>query len=443
MHPVVDSQGDPDRLLHIVQISSYVLLCWKQPLYLFAHSMKTSLATIHRTLQQVTYMAALSCLALLSVEGSPIKVFVLVGQSNMQGHAHERTLGALLEDPLTAPILGKVRDAQGAAIRLDRVWVSSLSSGGLLKGSLRIGFGASDEKIGPELGFGVRMSEALNQPIVLIKAAWGGKSLHTDFRPPGSGPYRFNETQIQQLKKQGKDVEEAQSIRSEASGVFYRQFMDHVHQSMNLIKEESPFGADKEYTLSGLIWFQGWNDMVDRGVYPQRGQPGGYDDYSRLLEQWIRDVRQDLNAPLLPIVIGVMGAGGPVALYREDQQRYSAIHQSFRDAMAAPAQLASFKSTVKAVLTENCWDMELTELRYRERFMNQEIQARLKSDDARQLGKDEKDALRLEIRQKNFSQEEWDTLQSGVSNAEYHYLGSAKIMVRIGISFAQAMLSML
>ena len=31
-------------------------------------------------------MAALSCLALLSVEGSPIKVFVLVGQSNMQGH---------------------------------------------------------------------------------------------------------------------------------------------------------------------------------------------------------------------------------------------------------------------------------------------------------------------------------------------------------------------
>ena len=111
--------------------------------------------------------------------------------------------------------------------------------------------------------------------------------------------------------------------------------------------------------------------------------------------------------------------------------------------MAAPAQLASFKPTVKAVLTENCWDMELTELRYRERFMNQEIQARLKSDDARQLGKDEKDALRLEIRQKNFSQEQWDTLQSGVSNAEYHYLGSAKIMVRIGVSFAQAMLSML
>ena len=114
-------------------------------------------------------MAALSCLVLPSVEGSPIKVFVLVGQSNMQGHAHERTLGALLEDPLTAPILGKVRNAQGAAISLDRVWVSSLSSGGLLKGSLRIGFGASDEKIGPELGFGVRMSEALNQPIVLIE----------------------------------------------------------------------------------------------------------------------------------------------------------------------------------------------------------------------------------------------------------------------------------
>ena len=121
-------------------------------------------------------MAALSCFVLPSVEGSPIKVFVLVGQSNMQGHAHERTLGALLEDPLTAPILGKVRDAQGAAIRLDRVWVSSLSSGGLLKGSLRIGFGASDEKIGPELGFGVRMSEVL--------LYWGGDERGSDFSGP-------------------------------------------------------------------------------------------------------------------------------------------------------------------------------------------------------------------------------------------------------------------
>ena len=118
--------------------------------------------------------------------------------------------------------------------------------------------------------------------------------------------------------------------------------MDHVHQSMNLLKRESPFGADKEYTLSGLIWFPGWNDMVDRGVYPQRGQPGGYDDYSRLLEQWIRDVRQDLNTPLLPIVIGVMGAGGlHVALYREDQQRYSAIHQSFGCDGSLPSLLPS------------------------------------------------------------------------------------------------------
>ena len=76
---------------------------------------------------------------------------------------------------------------RGAAISLDRVWVSSLSSGGLLKGSLRIGFGASDEKIGPELGFGVRMSEALNQPIVLIKAAWGGRAFTPIFAPRSSG----------------------------------------------------------------------------------------------------------------------------------------------------------------------------------------------------------------------------------------------------------------
>ena len=28
----------------------------------------------------------------------------------------------------------------------------------------------------------------LGEPILIIKAAWGGKSLHTDFRPPSAGP---------------------------------------------------------------------------------------------------------------------------------------------------------------------------------------------------------------------------------------------------------------
>ena len=59
---------------------------------------------------------------------------------------------------------------------------------------------------------------------------------------------------------------------------------------------------DKEqgYELAGFAWFQGWNDMVDRGTYPDRDKPGGYDRYTECMAHFIRDIRKDLAAPGLP-----------------------------------------------------------------------------------------------------------------------------------------------
>ena len=116
------------------------------------------------------------------------------------------------------------------------------------------------------------------------------------------------------------------------------------------------------YEIAGFAWFQGWNDMVDSGTYPTRGEPGGYASYSNNLAHFIRDVRRDLKAPKLPFVIGVMGAGGPIAKYGPDQKRYAGIHGGFRKAMAAPAKLPEFKGNVAAVFTENYWDGQLSEL---------------------------------------------------------------------------------
>ena len=114
--------------------------------------------------------------------------------------------------------------------------------------------------------------------------------------------------------------------------------------------------------LAGFVWLQGWNDMVDREVYPNRGNPGGYDQYSEVLAHFIRDVRKDLAAPNMPLVIGVMGVGGPIEKYGPDQQRDRGIHGEFRKAMAAPAAMPEFEGNVTTVLTEEYWDLELTEL---------------------------------------------------------------------------------
>ena len=67
-------------------------------------------------------------LALLGVSFSlaakPLKVYLLVGQSNMQGHAAERTLKHLGMDPRTARLLKAIQTADGPAKGNDRLWIS-------------------------------------------------------------------------------------------------------------------------------------------------------------------------------------------------------------------------------------------------------------------------------------------------------------------------------
>jgi hypothetical protein len=56
-----------------------------------------------------------------------------------------------------------------------------------------------------------------------------------------------------------------------------------------------------------------------------------------------------------------------------------------------------------------------------------------------QLDPQQTRALEVEYRQQDLSARELETLQKGVSNAEFHYLGSSRILGGIGIGFAEAM----
>jgi len=139
----------------------------------------------------------------------PLKVFILAGQSNMQGHARVSTFEHIGMDPTTKPMLAEMQNADGTPKICERVWISSIGCADTEQtGKLTTGFGASQNgpKIGPEFTFGLYMRKFTDAPILLIKTAWGGKSLNTDFRPPSAGPYVFNETQLTAFQKQGKDL---------------------------------------------------------------------------------------------------------------------------------------------------------------------------------------------------------------------------------------------
>lgn len=297
----------------------------------------------------------------------PLKVFILAGQSNMEGHAAISTFDYIGKDPLTAPILKEMRNLDGTPRVCDRVWMSYLtgpydgSANGEGLGKLTAGFGARGDqptemcgRIGPEFTFGIYMEKELKDPILIIKTAWGGRSLNTEFRPPSAGPYQLPK-QIQEewdRHPQGahgipkaEDRKKWQDEKDAASGVFYRMMIEHVKQVLADPKRVCPaYDPEDGYELAGFVWLQGFNDLVDGTTYPGPDRPGKYDVYSDLLARFIRDVRKDLSAPKMPFVIGVLGVGG------------ESENEVFRKAMAAPADMPEFKGNVFAVETAPFWD---------------------------------------------------------------------------------------
>ena len=297
----------------------------------------------------------------------PLKVFILAGQSNMEGHAAVSTFDYIGKDPLTAPILKEMRNSDGTPRVCDKVWMSYLtgpydgSANGEGLGKLTTGFGARGDqptkdggKIGPEFTFGIYMEKELNEPILIIKTAWGGRSLNTEFRPPSAGPYKLPKAIQDEWDKhpQGahgipklEDRKEWQAKKDAASGVFYRMMIDHVKKVLADPKRVCPAYDPKDgYEVAGFVWLQGFNDLVDGTTYPGPDKPGRFDVYSDLLAKFIRDVRKDLSAPKMPFVIGVLGVGG------------ESENEVFRKAMAAPADLPEFKGNVIAVPTASLWD---------------------------------------------------------------------------------------
>ncbi len=391
-----------------------------------------------------TFLKLITLLALLSpLAAKPLQVYILAGQSNMQGHAQVRTIEHVGMDPATKPMFDEMTNDDGTPRVCDRVWISALGCGAdeseEKTGKLTAGFGAGQggPKIGPEFTFGIYMEKSTDAPILLIKTAWGGKSLNTDFRPPSAGPYPFSEAQLAQFAKQGKDVAAIQAEKERQTGVYYRKMIDHVRKVLGDIKRVVPeYDAAQGYELAGFAWFQGWNDMVDGGTYPQRDKPGGYDAYSTAMAHFIRDVRKDLKAPQLPFVIGVLGVGGPTSEYGPAEQRYKATHDNFRNAMAAPAKLPEFKGNVAAVLTEKYWDAELSAAKAKDNALKQEAR---KAAAAAKLKPAEEKAAFENLRLERLTERERVILEKGISNMEFHYLGSAKILGGIGKGLAEGM----
>ena len=246
---------------------------------------------------------------------SPVKVFILAGQSNMQGagviqldparNEGKGTLEYLVKNPNTTGRYAHLVDEQGRWVVRDDVWIWYLERAG----GLTVGYGARSDRIGPELQFGHVVGDYLDNQVLLIKIAWGGKSLAKDFRPPSSGG---------------------------EVGTFYNEMLQHIKEVLSDIKKFFPGYDGRGYELAGFGWHQGWNDRVNQGFN---------DQYEKNLANFIRDVRKDLGVEDLPFVIAETGMSG------HEERHPRAL--SLMRAQAAVAEYDEFKGNVAFVGTKD------------------------------------------------------------------------------------------
>ncbi len=416
-------------------------------------------ATRETTRCMMTAVAAGLMLAATShADAKPLKVFILAGQSNMEGPARIETFDYIGDDQATAPLFTQMRGEDGKPRVCDHAWISYLTGAGEenfeITGKLTAGYGSMwgldskkpGDKIGPEFTFGLTMDAALAEPVLIIKAAWGGKSLHTDFRSPGAGPYQLSSFQRENYPTQEghgipKDFEQWKAEKAKATGHYYRLMIGHVRKVLNDVTRVYPdYDSAQGYELGGFVWLQGFNDMVDGHVYPNHNKPNRFDLYSELLAHFIRDVRKDLAAPNLPFVIGVMGVGG-----LKDE---SVDMVAFRRAMAAPAAMPEFKGNVVAVQTAPFWSEELAaidkqheKVRQMRYFLDSKHKDHANADG--KMTEEQKREFVKKFEADLITPAEAALWKRGASNAGYHYLGCAKTFALMGKAFAEANLKML
>ncbi|MAE31332.1 MAG: sialate O-acetylesterase [Verrucomicrobiales bacterium] len=357
----------------------------------------------------------------IAADKKPVKVFLLAGQSNMEGKGRiDPLLNHQIRAPETKAFFAHFHN-DGKYIERDDVWINYLKR----RGKLTVGYG-SPGRIGLELEFGHVMGNHFEEPVLLIKTAWGGKSIGRDFRPPSSGLQskekidefvenmcrrdynnlirrEWDEAKKKNPKITRKEIE-AKSDTSidgirlakgdeyrkeviESYGHYYRLMMSEIKTTLAELKTRFPDYDGRGYEIAGFVWFQGWNDMYN----------GFQDEYAVNMKNFIRDVRNDLAKPDLPFVIGIMGQNG----FKPAKGNMAIV----KAAQASMNDVPEFAGNVRAIPTDVHWDK--------------------RADAAFPTWRD------------NFA--EWEKIGS---DRPYHYLGSTITFTRIGRALGQALLEL-
>jgi hypothetical protein len=267
----------------------------------------------------VVVSAALPAFALPDPDGrpadmtKPVKVFILMGQSNMLGFGKvdgpqkPGTLEHSVKTEKLYPFL--VDDAGKWTERMDvrnvRVMVGR---GGGMGVHHNEWLTIKGKAIGPEVGIGHQLGEALDEPVLILKSCIGNRGLGWDLLPPGSESFEHSARD----KKTGKETtwiyagykqsphrwekgSEPQPIGWYAG----KQYDDDTANAKKVLAElDTYYPGAKGYEIAGFCWWQGDKDRYDEAHAAR---------YEQNLVNLIKALRKDFKAPKAPFVLATLG----------------------------------------------------------------------------------------------------------------------------------------
>jgi Carbohydrate esterase, sialic acid-specific acetylesterase len=238
----------------------------------------------------------------------PVKVFILMGQSNMleMGNITGDKDGTLEFATKKEQLYPFLRNDSGWTTRQDVRMVAVMGSGGPGKTQARKNewLTVSGSRIGVEQGIGHHLGNALDEPVMLLKSAIGNRSLGWDLLPPGSPSYEFQDPKDKktyiyagygQSPERWEKGTEPKPITWKA-GLQYDGDIARAKEVLANLGKHYP-GATK-YEVAGFFWWQGDKD---------RYNPGHAEMYERNLAALITSLRKEFEAPNAKFVCATLG----------------------------------------------------------------------------------------------------------------------------------------
>lgn len=346
-----------------------------------------------KTLQFLSAAAAGAVLLANVSAADTVKVFLLAGQSNMEGQASNELINHQATDEKTRDLFKHLRTGEEWTVR-DDVFIKYLGR----HGGLTVGYGVGDHT-GPELEFGHMMGEHFEEPVILIKAAWGGHSLYQKFRSPSAGlpseeklaaELESAQTRVKNANEKNKKNDPLPTMEEikEPYGSSYKNMMTEVEETFANYETLFPTLKGKKLEMAGFVWFQGFNDMFGDDAPAE---------YAENLKKLIGDVRKDLDKPNLPFVIAAIGNNGSKPAEKG--------MLTVQNAQLSMNEVPEFAGNVKAFRTDELVDKAAEDL--------------------------------FPTWKENF--EQWKLVGS---DRPYHYLGSAIWYTRIGHRMGESMIEL-